>query len=147
MRSTVSLLATWVMLTGVSISAAFAADSDLAGQWMITIPAPGVVPYEGLLEFEKHGDEWLAYIENGPAPVSIDGKQIEITLDTRGLTPVKLVRQGWTRKTIKVGDHVKVYGHTGHTNKTIMSILDITLPDGRVLTSGSVAYDIKDVEE
>ncbi len=67
--------------------------------------------------------------------------------DTRGLTPVKLVRQGWTRKTIKVGDHVKVFGHTGRTNKTIMSILDITLPDGRVLTSRSVAYDIKDVEE
>ncbi len=67
--------------------------------------------------------------------------------DTRGLTPVKLVRQGWTRKTITVGDHVKVYGHIGRTNKTIMSILDITLPDGRVLTSRSVAYDIKDVEE
>ncbi len=67
--------------------------------------------------------------------------------DTRGLTPVKLVRQGWTRKTIKVGDHVKVFGHVGRTNKTIMSILDITLPDGRVLTSRSVAYDIKDVEE
>ena len=67
--------------------------------------------------------------------------------DIRGLTPVKLVRQGWTRKTIKVGDHVKVYGHAGRTNKTILSILDITLPDGRVLTSRSVAYDIKDVEE
>ena len=67
--------------------------------------------------------------------------------DTRGLTPVKLVRQGWTRKTIRVGDHVKVFGHAGRTNKTILSILDITLPDGRVLTSRSVAYDIKDVEE
>jgi hypothetical protein len=67
--------------------------------------------------------------------------------DTRGLTPVKLVRQGWTRKTIKVGDHVKVFGHAGRTNKTILSIIDITLPDGRVLTSRSVAYDIKDVEE
>ncbi len=67
--------------------------------------------------------------------------------DTRGLTPVKLVRQGWTRKTIKVGDRIKIHGHAGHTNKTILSILDITLPDGRVLTSRSVAYDIKDVEE
>ena len=67
----------------------------------------------------------------------------EITWDTRGLTPVKLVRQGWMKDTIKVGDIVKVHGHVGHTNKTIMSILDITLPDGRVLTSRSVAYDIK----
>ena len=67
--------------------------------------------------------------------------------DARGLTPVKLVRQGWTKKTIQVGDRIKLYGHVGHTNKTIMSILDITLPDGRVLTSRSVAYDIKEKEQ
>jgi len=71
----------------------------------------------------------------------------EVVWDTRGLTPVKLVRQGWTRKTIQIGDRIKVHGHVGHTNKTIMSILDITLPDGRVLTSRSVAYDIKDEQE
>lgn len=67
--------------------------------------------------------------------------------DARGLTPVKLVRQGWTKKTIQVGDRITLYGHVGHTNKTIMSILDITLPDGRVLTSRSVAYDIKEKEQ
>ncbi|MDH4072977.1 MAG: DUF4131 domain-containing protein [Gammaproteobacteria bacterium] len=67
----------------------------------------------------------------------------EVTWDTRGLTPVKLVREGWTKDTIKVGDRIRIYGHVGHTNKTIMSILDVTLPDGRVLTSRSVAYDIQ----
>ena len=82
MRSTISLLWAPLILMGMPVSAAVAADAEFAGQWMIRIPAPGVVPYEGLLELEKHGDEWLAYIENGPAPVSIDGKQIEITLDT-----------------------------------------------------------------
>jgi len=66
-----------------------------------------------------------------------------VTWDTRGLTPVKLVRDGWTKETIKVGDHVKIYGHVGHTNKTIMSILEVTLPDGRVLSSRSVDYDIQ----
>ncbi|MCH8302940.1 MAG: hypothetical protein IH912_09320 [Proteobacteria bacterium] len=76
---------------------------------------------------------------------SEDGE--EVLWDTRGLSPVKLVRQGWTRKTIKVGDRIKMHGHAGRTNKTIMSILDITLPDGRVLTSRSVAYDLKDVKE
>ena len=70
----------------------------------------------------------------------------DVVWDTRGLTPVKLARQGWTKNTIKVGDRVTVYGHTGRTNKTILSILDITLPDGRVLTSRSVAYDINDKE-
>ena len=73
----------------------------------------------------------------------IDEDGNEVLWDTRGLTPVKLVRQGWMKDTIKVGDKVKIYGHVGHTNKTIMSILDVTLPDGRVLTSRSVAYDIK----
>ena len=70
-----------------------------------------------------------------------DGK--ELIWDTRGLTPTKLVRAGWMKETIQVGDQVTLYGHVGRTNKTIMSILDITLADGRVLTSRSVAYDIK----
>jgi len=67
----------------------------------------------------------------------------EVIWDTRGLAPAKLVRAGWKKDTIKVGDHVTLFGHVGRTNKTIMSILDITLLDGRVLTSRSVAYDIK----
>ena len=79
------------------------------------------------------------------AVIDEDGE--EVVYDTRGLTPVKLVRQGWTKKTIQVGDRLKVHGHLGHTNKHIMSILDITLEDGTVLTSRSVAYDIKDVKK
>ena len=71
----------------------------------------------------------------------------EVIWDTRGLSPVKLVRDGWTKKTIQVGDRIKIYGHIGRTNKTIMSIIDITLADGRVLTSRSVAYDIDDKQE
>ncbi len=71
----------------------------------------------------------------------------EVLWDARGLAPVKLARMGWNKKTIQVGDKIKLYGHTGHTNKTIMSILDITLADGRVLTSRSVAYDIKEEKE
>ena len=71
----------------------------------------------------------------------------EVIWDTRGLAPVKLVRMGWTKSTIKVGDRVKLYGHVGRENPHIMSIIDITLPDGRMLTSRSVAYDIKDEKE
>ncbi len=67
----------------------------------------------------------------------------EVIWDTRGLAPAKLVRAGWKKDTIKVGDQVTLFGHVGRTNKTIMSILDITLPDGQVLTSRSVAYDTK----
>lgn len=71
----------------------------------------------------------------------------EIIYDTRGLTPVKLMRQGWSKKTIQVGDHIRLYGHLGRANKHIMSIIEITLDDGTVLTSRSVAYDIKDDKE
>lgn len=75
-----------------------------------------------------------------------DGK--ETVWDTRGLSPVKLVRQGWTKRTIQVGDRIKLHGHVGRVNKTIMSILEITLEDGSKLSSRSVAYDIpqEDVE-
>ena len=72
-----------------------------------------------------------------------DAEGNEVIWDTRGLAPAKLVRAGWKKDTIKVGDQVTLFGHVGRTNKTIMSILDITLADGRVLTSRSVAYDIK----
>jgi hypothetical protein len=72
-----------------------------------------------------------------------DDQGNEVIWDTRGLAPAKLVRAGWKKDTIKVGDPVTIFGHVGRTNKTIMSILDITLADGRVLTSRSVAYDIK----
>lgn len=72
-----------------------------------------------------------------------DDEGNEVIWDTRGLAPAKLVRAGWKKDTIKVGDQVTLFGHVGRTNKTIMSIIDITMSDGRVLTSRSVAYDIK----
>jgi hypothetical protein len=71
----------------------------------------------------------------------------ETVWDVRGLAPVKLIRQGWNKKTIKVGDRIKVHGHSGRTNKTILSIIDITLADGSILSSRSVTYDIKDDNE
>jgi hypothetical protein len=73
----------WAMLIGLIVPAAFADDTGFAGQWMLQIPAPGVVPYAGLLELEQRDDKWVAYVENGPAPVHIDGNKIEVTLDTR----------------------------------------------------------------
>ena len=71
----------------------------------------------------------------------------EVFWDVRGLSPVKLIRQGWNKKTIQVGDRIKVHGHSGRTNKSILSIIDITLADGTVLSSRSVTYDITDDKE
>ena len=46
---------------------------------------------------------YVAVVENGK----------ETVWDTRGLSPVKLVRQGWTKRTIRVGDRIKLHGHVG----------------------------------
>lgn len=53
------------------------------GHWMVTIEAPGVVPYEARLDVERDGDSWHAWIENGPAPVVIEGDRIELHADSR----------------------------------------------------------------
>ena len=74
----------------------------------------------------------------------VDENGEEVIWDTRGLSPVKLVRQGWTKDTIKVGDRITMHGHLGLKNKTSLSILDITLADGTVLSSSSVSYDVKE---
>lgn len=80
--------------------------------------------------------------------VAVTGEDgAEMVWDARGLSPVKLVRQGWTKKTIQPGDRITLHGHVGHTNKTIMSIIEITLADGTKLSSRSVAYDIKEDNE
>jgi len=60
-----------------------AADSDFAGSWMLEVRVPDTAPLVGLLEIERRGEKWLAFVENGPAPLSIKGSHIEITVDTR----------------------------------------------------------------
>ncbi len=69
-------------LIALGVQVAFAND-NFAGKWLLRIEAPGVVPYEGLLDIERQGDAWVAYVENGPAPIKIDGNRIEVTVDTR----------------------------------------------------------------
>lgn len=72
---------------------ALCADSPFVGSWRVTIDAPGVVPYEGRLDIEKVDDpadddgpddgDIAAWLENGPAPVTIDGDRITIRADAR----------------------------------------------------------------
>ena len=53
--------------------------------------------------------------------------------DTRGSSPSLLVRKGWTKKTIGVGDTVTIKGHLGRDDKKLMSIINIVLADGTKL--------------
>jgi len=66
------------------------------GRWLITIDAPGVVPYEAQLDLERDGETWRAWVENGPAPVAIDGERIELRVDSRD-------RQGFRFERLLVG--------------------------------------------
>lgn len=127
-----------LMLAALLISA----DSPAHHSYAAEFDANNPVTIEGVVK-----EVWFKNPHVRYYVTVVDEDGTEVVWDARGLTPVKLARQGWTRRTIQVGDRIKLHGHIGHTNKTIMSILDVTLPDGRVLTSRSVAYDIKDEEE
>lgn len=56
-----------------------------------------------------------------------------VTWDTRANSPSLLVRKGWTKASIKVGDEVTVKGYLGRDERKLMSIITVTFSDGRVL--------------
>lgn len=53
--------------------------------------------------------------------------------DVRTSSPTLLVRRGWNRETISVGDRVSIEGYLGRDGRKIMSLINIELPDGTVL--------------
>jgi hypothetical protein len=73
-------LATFLLsLTGLAH-----ANPAFEGDWMIEIRPPGA-PVIGVLQLERNGDEWAAWVEGGPAPVTIDGDQIIVDIDSRDI--------------------------------------------------------------
>ena len=71
-----------LVLVLVSLSGAHADDNGFAGAWMLEVRIPAE-PLVGLLELERHGENWTAWVEGGPAPVTIDGNRIELLVDSR----------------------------------------------------------------
>jgi len=59
-------------------------------------------------------------------------KQIE-NWDVRTSSPSLLVRKGWTKNTISVGDKVVIKGHPGREGRKLLSVISIRLPDGSLL--------------
>jgi hypothetical protein len=60
------------------------ANPAFEGDWMIELKSDRA-PIVGLLELERHGEAWKAWVEGGPAPVDIDGDRISVRIDSRDL--------------------------------------------------------------
>jgi len=73
------------------VSAAVNEDA-FSGEWRLSIEAPGVAAVVGALEIEWKDGDPVAWVENGPAPVSISGDRIEITIDSRDRQGFRFLR-------------------------------------------------------
>jgi hypothetical protein len=51
-----------------------------------------------------------------------------------GTSPNMLVREGWSRKTVKPGDQITATGHPARNGSNSMRIEKVVLPNGRELT-------------
>ena len=66
--------------------------------------------------------------------VNVTGSDGEVVRwDTRGNSPSQLVRKGWTKNTIVVGDTITIKGYLGRDDEKLMSIINIVLADGTKL--------------
>ncbi len=60
------------------------ANPAMEGDWMLELRSEGA-PLLGLLQLEREGDSWRAYVEGGPAPVSVTDESITVDIDTRDI--------------------------------------------------------------
>jgi len=58
--------------------------NDIEGRWLLSLQDKKRT-LVGLLELEKAGDGWIAYIEGGPANVETDGNNVVIVADSRDI--------------------------------------------------------------
>ena len=53
-----------------------------------------------------------------------------------GVAPNQLYRLGWTKDTLKTGDHVTIEGNLARNGAHICSLSTVTMPDGRRVLAG-----------
>lgn len=82
--STVTDTVRLLVLTVLVASAAASADPALEGDWMLELTSDRA-PIEGLLQIERSGDSWEAWVEGGPVPIRVEGDAISLKIDTRDL--------------------------------------------------------------
>ena len=76
--------------------AARSEPADFVGRWMVQIDAPGVAPYRAQLDIEVAEGGLTAFVENGPAPITIAGDTVTLVVDARD-------RQGFRFERILTG--------------------------------------------
>ena len=101
---------------------ALAAEGDFAGRWLIDVQIPAE-PLAALLEIELHDGDWVAWVEGGPAPIEIDGNDIDLWIDSRDRQGFRFQRKlsgtlddgvmSGTITTIDVVESAAEYGEDG----------------------------------
>jgi len=71
-----------VLLLGLLGTATHGAAAGFEGDWMLTL-SDSKRQLVGLLQIERRGDGWHAWLEGGPARVEIDGDRIVLWADSR----------------------------------------------------------------
>ena len=91
------------------------------------------VAFEGVVtKVEWTNPHARVYIEAADAKGVVRNWNLELA------SPSALARNGWSSRTLKVGDRVKVNGFDGRAENTYrVNAKSIVLPDGRSLFSGS----------
>jgi hypothetical protein len=64
------------------------------------------------------------------------GKTVNWALETG--SPNALMLRGWTRETMKHGDHVSVRAYRAKGDSKLAAARSVTLPDGRILFGGQM---------
>ena len=71
-----------LLLLGVLLLRPVAYANDIEGRWMLSLQDKKRT-LVGVLEIEKDGDGWIAYLEGGPTSVETDGDNVVIVADSR----------------------------------------------------------------
>ena len=71
-----------LVLLGALLMRPVAYAADIEGRWLLSVQDKKRT-LVGLLEIEKAGEGWIAYLEGGPASVATDGDNVVIVADSR----------------------------------------------------------------
>lgn len=128
MRILVGTAVTLCVVIGAASS--LAAHHSFSAEYDINKP----VAFQGVVtKVEWTNPHARIYVDVSDAKGAVTNWNLELA------SPSALNRNGWSSRTLKVGDKVKVDGFEGRAAKTFrLNAKSIILPDGRSLFSGSV---------